>query len=196
MDFMVKKFVKPISRGQIQRGISVKEQNVESIKKIGQMINKIEEELTEDGINLFSNENVEEEFLQLPSNITDVAHKDLGRYLNAFTQQKMWVRTNLGRTKTLIRELNEELDYIKSVTYRELPVKMSVAEKELSIREHEEGSKLLKRRAYLQEKANILEDYLDNLVDGIFNISREISRRESDLRDEGREHSVGNKRRQ
>jgi hypothetical protein len=162
------------------------------------VITQVEKELANEGIVLFNNDNVEDDYLVLPANITDAGHKELGRYLNAFTQQKMWVRTNLGRVKSMLREATRELDEIRDKVYSKYPVKMSVTEKELKLRSDEEyggrAKELINEIALLQEKSYILDDYLENLIDGIFNISREISRRDSDINDEAREHNVGNKK--
>src|SRR3712207_1901340 len=106
----------------------------------------------------------------------------------------MYCRTLLGRTSALLRELTEELDDIRDKIYSNLPVKMSVKEKELKLRSHEQygerATELLNEVAVMQEKQNMLNIYLENLIDGIFNISREISRREADWGDHKRENSI------
>ena len=48
--------------------------------------------------------NIAEDFLTLPAEITDVPSKDLGEYLNAFTQQKVYLRTLLGKADILVEE--------------------------------------------------------------------------------------------
>lgn len=163
------------------------------------LLDQVEGELANEGIIPFDNSDILDEYLRLPADLTEVESKDLGRYFNSFTKQKMYCRTLLGRTSALLRELNEELDEIRDRVYGELPAKMSVTEKKLKLRSHtkhgEKASELLKNVALMEEKKNILGDYLENLIDGIFNISREISRRESDWDDETRENAINNKRR-
>lgn len=187
-----------LKKGKIQRGFSpdTTEAPIEEIDAPEESIlDTVERELKDDGIILFDNENILEDYLRLPADITEVPSKDLGRYFNTFTKQKMWVRTLLGRTGALLRELEEELDDIRDKVYSQLPAKMSVKEKELKLRSDERAIELLQKVAIMQEKRKILLDYLDNLVDAIFNISREISRRESDWNDETRENSIDRKRR-
>lgn len=191
-----------LKKGKIQRGFSpdTTEAPIEELVVPEESIlDTVERELKDEGIILFDNENILEDYLRLPADITEVPSKDLGRYFNTLTKQKMWVRTLLGRTGALLRELEEELDDIRDRVYSQLPAKMSVKEKELKLRSDERDGEraieLLQKVAVMQEKRKILVDYLDNLVDAIFNISREISRRESDWNDETRENSIERKRR-
>lgn len=191
-----------LKKGKIQRGFApdIKEAPIDEVVAPEESIlDTVERELRNEGIVPFDNENIMEDYLRLPADITEVPSKDLGRYFNTLTKQKLWVRTLLGRTGALLRELEEELDDIRDRVYSQLPAKMSVKEKELKLRSDERGSnravELLQQVALIQEKRKMLLDYLDNLVDAIFNISREISRRESDWNDEIRENSIDRKRR-
>lgn len=186
-----------LKKGKIQRGFSpdTTEAPIEELDAPEESIlDTVERELKDDGIILFDNENILEDYLRLPADITEVPSKDLGRYFNTFTKQKMWTRTLLGRTGALLRELEEELDDIRDRVYSQLPAKMSVKEKELKLRSDERDGEraieLLQKVAIMQEKRKILLDYLENLVDAIFNISREISRRSDDFKDDSRENNL------
>jgi hypothetical protein len=170
-----------------------KAENNEPKKK--EVLDIIEEELEKDGITLFGNDNVAENYLVLPKDITEEDSKELGKYFNAFTQQKMWTRTLIGRLAATIRDKQRGLDDIKSEVFSSLPAKLSVKEKELKFQTDKRARKVLDDLFLLQEKLNMLSDYLENLVDGIFNISREISRRSSDWNDDRREDNIGKKRR-
>ena len=193
----------PLRKGSIQRGLkpNFRESPVsaEELEKDDSILDTVERQLIQEGITPFDNANIMEDYLKLPADLTESDSKDLGRYFNAFTKQKLWCRTLLARTSALLRELTEELDYISDKVYSELPPKMSVTEKKLKLRSHERhgerATELLKEVALYQERQNMLATYLDNLVDCIFNVSREISRRESDWNDENRGNSVDNKRR-
>lgn len=197
------KLPKPLlKKGKVQRGFAPKPKDITDglLEDTPQesILDTVERELRSDGIVLFDNSNILESHLRLPADLTEEPSRDLGRYFNTFTKQKMWVRTLIGRTGALLRELEEELDDIRDRVYSQLPPKMSVKEKELSLRSNERDGKraveLLKDIALMQEKRKMLLDYLDNLVDGIFNISREISRRESDWSDETRENNLDKRR--
>jgi 23S rRNA A1618 N6-methylase RlmF len=188
-----------LKKGEVQRGLRPKAQEIKVEYAGDSLLEKVENELERDGIIPFDNSDIMDDYLRLPADLTEEDSKELGKYFNTFTKQKMWTRTLLGRTSALLRELSEELDEIKDKVFSELPAKMSVTEKMLKLRSHarhgERASELLEDVARLEEKRNMLGDYLENLIDGIFNVSREISRRESDWGDDKRETSINNKRR-
>jgi len=162
--------------------------------KVGEtLLESIEASLEKDGIHLFDNKNVNEDYLALPSDLTEEDSKELGKYLNAFTLQKMWVRTNIGRLNVLLLEEEEKLASIKDAVYSSLPMKMSVKEKEIRVNSTSEARKILSRINYLNGKLEMLNLYLANLEDGIFNISREITRRNKEIDEFNREYNVSNK---
>lgn len=183
----------PIKKGQVQRGLGSAKSKASDILSI------VEEDLRNKGVVAFGNDNLLEEYLQLPADLTEATSQDLGRYLNTFTKQKMYIRTLIGRTGAIFREIDEELNTIRDLVYSELPAKVSVKEKELKLRSHEvygeDAVELLKNSAIYSEKLNMLNLYIANLEDGIFNISREVSRRESDWSNETREYNISNKKR-
>lgn len=192
-----------LKKGGLQRGLKPKLDNVpvepKEVEFAGETIlEKVENELYSQGIVPFDNSEILNEYLRLPADLTDSVSKDLGRYFTTFTKQKMYCRTLLGQTGAILRELTEELDEIRDKIYSELPAKMSVKEKELKLRSHSEygerATELLQKVARYEEKRKMLNDYLENLIDGIVCISREITRRESDWKDETRENSINNKK--
>lgn len=154
------------------------------------LIHDVEQGLEKDGIHAFTNENVDEDYLVLPQDITDVSSLELGRYFNAFSQQKMWTRTLIGRVKTHIRALEHSVSDAKATFFKSLPAKTPVKEKELLFLQDEESLGANGQLLHLKERLQMLDLYLANLEDGIFNISREITRRSSDWRDDKREESM------
>lgn len=183
----------PIKKGQVQRGLGSAKSKAHDILSI------VEDDLANKGVVPFENDDMLDEYLQLPADLTEATSQDLGRYLNTFTKQKMYIRTLIGRTGAIYRELDEELNKIRDLVYSELPAKVSVKEKELKLRSHPEygddAVQLLKDVAIYSEKLNMLNLYISSIEDGIFNISREVSRRESDWNSESREHNISNKKR-
>jgi hypothetical protein len=181
----------------IQRGFNKRPDEVKV--EDGSLLDRIEDELKDEGIHLFDNQDIEEKYLRLPADITRVTDKELGTYFSMFTAQKAWTRTLIGRMRILLREMGEELEDIKSNVYSGLPAKMSVTEKELNLRTHAKygtrAKELIQDLAFKSEKLGILNDYLESLVDVLFVISREITRRNGDNNTDNREHSIGNKRR-
>lgn len=147
-------------------------------------------ELKKEGIVLFTNRNIDEEYLQLPEDITEVQSSELGKYLSVFTQQKLWVRTLIGKVTLELNEIQVELDIRKSKEFSNLPAKMPVKEKELYLLKDKNYAEMYKQFNYYASKLKILEDYIISLEDGIFNISREITRRGSDFKSENVEHGA------
>ena len=183
-----------LKKGKLQRGFSpdTKEVPIEEIEAPEESIlDTVERELKNEGIVLFDNESILEDYLRLPVDITEVPSRDLGRYFNTLTQQKVWVRTLLSRVCIMIRELENELDDIRYSTYSELPIKMSIKEKELQLQGN--AKEQLERLNILESKKLMLSNYLESLTDVLFVVSREVTRRESDWNEDKRDNSIHRK---
>lgn len=158
---------------------------------------KIEEELKEKGVYQFSPEkelNINEDYLNLPSEITEVMSKDLGEYLNAYTQQKMYMRTLIGWTECLIEEARREYNEVAIKYYKVVnKTKMSEKAKDIEVNNEEEVLPFYNALIDLKVKKSMLEYNLASIEDAIFLISREVSRRNGDFNDENRNHNVGRK---
>src|SRR3712207_5547771 len=124
---------KMLRKGQVSRGFNPKPsyQDAPKVEESTGLLETIENELGKEGITLFDNSDIMQEFLVLPADLTEVESRDLGRYFNAFTKQKMWTRTLLGRVSAMSREMEIELDEIRDRVYKSLPPKMSLKEKEI-----------------------------------------------------------------
>ncbi len=118
----------------------------------------------------------------------------MGNYLNAFTQQKIWVRTVIGRTSVLLRERQLFLDEKRAIIFDELPVKMSVKEKELRLLLDPNLKKVKEELIFYEEKLAILEDIISSLEESIFTISREITRRTKDFDEFNRNENWGRRK--
>ena len=176
-----------VRKSKVERTAVVKEErNVSEI---------VEEELAEEGINLFTNENVVEDYLQLPADLTEETSQDLGRYFNAFTQQKMYVRTVIGRLSAIVREKDTAMNNLRAEVYSSMNAKVSQKEKELQFQSDPRVQERLDELFNYKEKLFMATDYLEGLIDGITLISREISRRESDWNDDRRSDNISKKRR-
>jgi hypothetical protein len=83
-----------------------------------------------------------------------------------------------------------ELNKKKDEEFSKWPQRMSITEKELKLYHNPETSQILDELAVIQEKYNMLKDYMDNLEDAIFNISREVTRRGVDFESNRREDNI------
>lgn len=187
-----------IKRGEMKRKVKKpvpSQKDVEEINKEDSLLDRIESELEKDGIVMFNNDTVDVDYLQLPAHLDSAPSNELGRYLHTFTQQKIWARTLRERVKILMRDENEKLITTKERIFSAQPLKMSITEKELKLYSDPNAVPILERLKLIEEKYSMLSSYIENLVDGIFDISREISRREGDFGESSRLESVNNKRR-
>lgn len=154
----------------------------------------VENDLTDKGVVFFDAPDVIDEYLTLPASVTDVSSRELGEYLNAFTQQKMYMRTLLGRTELMCEELKRKyLDASKEIYKALSNGKMSETAKERLINSEEKVKPAYYEYTSWCSKVHMLELNIANIEDAIFLLSREVSRRTSDFEDENRNYNVGKK---
>lgn len=157
---------------------------------------RVEKEVEEQGVVLFDPSNgtlnISEEYLTLPQELTDIPAKELGEYLNAFTQNKMYMRTLYGRAKLLAEEAKRGYLEASHVHYMELAhSKLSETAKERIINGNEEVVEYYNEYTDTLRKLELLELAICNMEDAIFLLSREVTRRSGDFSDENRNHNVG-----
>lgn len=186
---------KVLQRGFKKKSTKSYKEEPEAPEVLGSIVERVEDELMEQGVQAFDNSNVMEDYLELPEDLTIVESKELGKYFTTFTNQKLYVRGLIWQSGAILKEINSKLDYIRNDIYATLPVKMSVKEKELALLNNNKAKALLEKSNFIQEKYNMLDIYLDNLIDAITCISREITRRESDWNNEAREDNINKKKR-
>lgn len=155
---------------------------------------KIDEDLNQLGVHQFSPDkelHIDEEHLGLPSEITEVSSKDLGEYLNAYTQQKMYMRTLIGWTECMIEDARREYNEVAVPIYKEVnSTKMSEKAKDTVVTNDPRVIPYYHKLCDLRTKKTVLELNLASIEDAIFMISREVSRRTGDFSDETRNHNV------
>ena len=158
-------------------------------------IDKIEDEFIKKGVVFFDpgdyTLNISQEYLSLPPVITEVSSKELGEYLNAFTQQKMYLRTLYGRVELLEEEARRA--YLKSSEHlykKYSESKMSETAKERLINTDSEVEQFYTEYSDCKKRTALLEYNIQNIEDAIFMISREVTRRTGDFNDENRSHNV------
>lgn len=135
---------------------------------------------------LFSNENVNNSYLQLPQDLTVLSTSEISRYLNAIIQQKMYIRTLVSQARAVYREAKSSFDKEKCRVFSNAPAKMSVTEKELRVYADEKAEESRAFMEYSLEKYDFLKDIMDSYDDGAFLVSRELTRRVKDVEDVNR----------
>ena len=159
-------------------------------------LDQIESSLEKKGAVFFDEKklNINTDFLVLPADITDVMSKDLGEYLNAFTQQKIYLRTLLGRVDLLVEEARRKYVEVSDPIYRKYSFeKMSETAKERLVNANDTVRPVYYEYVDLKKKYAIIEISISNIEDAIFMLSREVTRRNADFAEEGRSYNVGGK---
>lgn len=159
------------------------------------LLSQLTEEIESRGVQFFEpkkNLNIDEEYLTLPNDITECDGQELGRYLNAFTQHRMYLRTVFGWQSIILED--KKRDYLKysSPHYIDLSANRSLSEtaKDKIINLKDDVYPYYEAYANEREKLNLVEVALNSVEDGIFLISREISRRNHDWDTENRNENV------
>lgn len=156
---------------------------------------ELQDELELKGVRFFHPDNgglnIDTDFLNLPRNITEVSARDIGEYLNAFTQQKMYVRTLIGWAECMVDESQLTYNKVSSDKYKELSkTKLSETAKEKEVNSDVEIIPAYENLMDMKRKLQMLKLNLSSIEDAIFLISREVSRRTGDFNDERRNSSV------
>lgn len=134
----------------------------------------------------FNNSNVDSNYLQLPKDLTILPTSEIGKYLNALVQQKMYIRTLASQARAIYREAKSNFDKEKCRVFTQAPPKMSVTEKELRVFQDEQAEQSRSFMEYALEKYDYLKDIMESYDDGQFLVSRELTRRMKDTEDLGR----------
>lgn len=148
----------------------------------------LDEELKEEGaifpcpVEMGGNLNIDNTYLTLPQDMTEVPSRLLGNYLNAYTQQRSYTRTLIGW-----QECNTE-GAKRNYYDKFLPVYEELSKQKLSetAKELMANNDPTVKDAFLdykdeKQKLKMLGYSLASIEDAIFLISREISRRGSDI---------------
>jgi len=158
---------------------------------------KLAAELESEGVVMFrpvedgGSLHINTDYLTLPANITDVPAHIIGEYLNAFTQQKLYMRTLLGEVQCLVEEARRMYDSAAIGIYRTLSEqRLSETAKEKIVNADLKVLPFFEQVTEARIKQGIIEQNIDNITDAIFLISREMTRRIGDFKDENRNENV------
>ena len=174
----------------------------EVLKEKRNYCDKIQEELESQGVDFFRpNEDggslhIDKDYLSLPKNITEVSARELGEYLNAFTQQKMYMRTLVGYAELYCEEARRNYMTASDLKYRSLlDKKMSETAKERVVNSDAQVQPYYETYLDFRNKIKLLNNNIQSIEEAIFMLSREVSRRTGDYENERREDNVSKRRR-
>ena len=161
---------------------------------------KIQDDLEKEGAVFFSPTesggtlNIDKDYLTLPKNLTEVSTRDLGEYLNAFTQQKVYMRTLLGYAEMFLEDYKSQYYTASERIYKKfLGTKMTETSKEREVNSDPEVKPHLEKYTEYKNKVRLLTMNIDSITDILFLISREVSRRTGDFSEENRNYNVSRK---
>lgn len=161
---------------------------------------RIQKELEDKGVKFFTpvedggNLNIDSDYLTLPMNITEVSARDLGEYLNAFTQQKMYMRTLVGYAELFAEESKREYFTASEGRYKELlGSKLSETAKEREVNSDPNVRPYYEKYLDYKNKVKLLNFNIQSIEEAIFMLSREVSRRTGDYENERRDYNVQRK---
>ena len=157
----------------------------------------LEDELIQEGVifakpvELGGNLNIDNDYLTLPKDMTDVPSRLLGNYLNAYTQQRSYMRTLIGWQETVVEGAKRNYFDKYLPVYTELcKQKLSETAKELLANNDETVKDLFLNYKDEKQKLKMIGYSLASIEDAIFLISREISRRGTDFSTETRNDNI------
>ena len=138
--------------------------------------------------------NINEEYLSIPANITDVPARELGELLNAYTQHKVYMRTLLGWAEMELERARREYYRRSQSLYSQMSnSKLAEKAKERLITCDPSVIDYYEDFVTKQEAKNLLLYNIESIEDIIFMLSREISRRGNDFENESRNIHANNK---
>lgn len=161
---------------------------------------KIQKELEDQGVEFFRPVedggilHIDKNYLTLPKNITEVSARDLGEYLNAFTQQKMYMRTLVGYAESYCEEARRNYMAMSETRYKELlGSKLSETAKEREVNSDPNVLPCYEEYMDFKNKIKLLNFNIQSIEEAIFMLSREVSRRTGDYENERRDYNVQRK---
>ena len=161
---------------------------------------KMQKDLEDQGVDFFrpSEEggslHIDRDYLSLPQNITEVSARELGEYLNAFTQQKMYMRTLVGYAELFAEEARRKYMAMSENRYRELlGSKLSETAKEREVNSDPIVLPCYEEYMDYKNKIKLLNFNIQSIEEAIFMLSREVSRRTGDYENERRDYNVQRK---
>lgn len=172
----------------------------EVLKEKRSYSDRIQQELEDQGVDFFrpsedgGSLHIDKDYLSLPQNITEVSARELGEYLNAFTQQKMYMRTLVGYAETLGEEARREYMAVSDSKYKALlGTKLSETAKEREVNSDPNVLPYYERYMDYKTKTRLLNFNIQSIEEAIFMLSREVSRRTGDYENENRSYNVSRK---
>jgi hypothetical protein len=161
--------------------------------KVQSLLDRVENSVSLLSVPVYTAEcvNVDAEYIALPSDITGISSRELGRYMNALVQQKAYLRTIQNRIELLLEDARlvyydgSQLLYAKYTA-----AKYTETAKERLVMTDAAIRPLYENYAFEKARLSTVNSAIANLEDLFSLVSREITRRQTDIPDDTRAYNV------
>ena len=170
------------------------------LKERKSLADKLTDDLKKEGVVMFvptemngGTLNIDCDYLNIPSDLTEIPSRELGKHLNALTQQKAYMRTLSVWQSAYIEEAKRVYFDKYYVVYENLTneyPKMSEKSKEIQCNNNDYVKEHFLTYRDLQYKLDMIDSTIVSLEELIFLVSREISRRGKDFEELNRNDNI------
>lgn len=136
----------------------------------------------------------DQEYLNLPPDITAISNEDLGRHYNALTQQKNWVLTLIASLEVEQAEIEQTYDLLYAKYYENSPY-MQVNDKKYYVLTQPKIRYWKKLLTRINATLTMAYRNLETLDNSLTLVSREVTRRIGLYENERRNENIGSYRR-
>ena len=166
----------------------------EILRKRGAYLNEITEEVEQMDVKFLVPDkglSIDNDYLSLPRDITEVTSKELGRYMNAFTQQKVYMRTMENYAELSAEEARRAYVDVSARYFSEyLGSKLSETAKEREVNSQSDVREAYEEWIDCKNKVKLIQSNILSIEEILFMLSREVSRRTGDFGNESRNDNV------
>ena len=167
---------------------------IKALRQKGSYLEKMTGEAEQLDIKFFTRDNglnIDNDYLSLPKDITSVPSRDLGRYMNAFTQQKVYMRTMENYAELVAEEARRNYVDVSAPYFSDMfGSKVSETAKEREVNSTAEVREAFENWVDCQKKVKMLQSHILSIEEILFMLSREVSRRTGDFNNESRNDNV------
>ena len=168
---------------------------MQKVRENASLMDKLTDEIKEQGATVFTPKDlggdlqIDTNYLSLPSDLTEIPSRELGKYLNAFTQNKAYMRTLYNWQEMRVEDV-KRIYYDAYVevydSHTKLVPKASEKSKELLCNNNEKVKDKFLEYRNQKLKLSMLANTIASYEEMIFLISREITRRNGDFDEDKR----------
>ena len=167
---------------------------MKALRERGSYLNEITSEVEQMDVKFLTPNDglsIDTDYLSLPADITNVTSKELGRYMNAFTQQKVYMRTMENYAELNAESARRDYVDVSAKYFSEmLGSKLSETAKEREVNSKPQVREVFEEWVNCKNRVKLIQSHILSLEEILFMLSREVSRRTGDFSNENRNDNV------